>query len=159
MLATESPLRDLESIIRSRTPLIAVESNEEPQIVRLVRDIGARLQLRGFRWTVTEGLQAFDPNDQPHESIVKSQEVLSYIRTAATSSFFVLLDFHPYLAGRRPCALSQGYRPHLPEALFDGGAGRPRCARARGTAAFHRAVPPAVADTGRIAPYRPRRSG
>ena len=29
-LRTESPLRDLEAIIRSRTPLIAVESNEEP---------------------------------------------------------------------------------------------------------------------------------
>ena len=96
-LATESPLRDLESIIRSRTPLIAVESNEEPQIVRLVREIGNRLQLRGFRWTVTEGLQAFDPNDQPHESVVKSQEVLNYIRTSASNSLFVLLDFHPYL--------------------------------------------------------------
>jgi hypothetical protein len=97
MLATESPLRDLESIIRSRIPLIAVESNEEPQIVRLVREIGARVQLPGFRWTVTEGLQAFDPNDQPRESIVKSLEVLRYIH-AASNSFFVLLDFHPYLA-------------------------------------------------------------
>ena len=74
-----------------------MESNEEPQIVRLVREIGARLQLRGFRWTVTEGLQAFDPNDQPHESVIKSQEVLSYIHTTANNSFFVLLDFHPYL--------------------------------------------------------------
>jgi AAA+ superfamily predicted ATPase len=97
MLATESPLRDLESIIRSRTPLIAVESNEEPQIVRLVREIGGRLQLRGFRWTVTEGLQAFDPNDQPPVTILKSHEVLSHIRTTANNSFFVLLDFHPYL--------------------------------------------------------------
>ena len=90
-------MHDLESLIRSRTPLIAVESNEEPQIVRLVRDIGMRLQLRGFRWTVTEGLQALDPNDQPHESVLKSQEVLHYIRTGASHSFFVLLDFHPYL--------------------------------------------------------------
>ena len=97
VLATESPLRDLESIIRSRTPLIAVESNEEPQIVRLVREIGERLQLRGFRWTVTEGLQAFDPNDQPPGAILKSHEVLSHIRTSANNSFFVLLDFHPYL--------------------------------------------------------------
>ena len=37
MPTTESPLRDLEAIIRSRTPLIAVESNEEPQIVRMVQ--------------------------------------------------------------------------------------------------------------------------
>ena len=68
-LTTESPLRDLEAIIRSRTPLIAVESNEEPQIVNLVRQISQRLQLKAFRWTITEGLQSFDPNDQPAHSV------------------------------------------------------------------------------------------
>lgn len=96
-LATESPLRDLEAIIRSRTPLIAVESNEEPQIVSMVRQIAARLQLKAFRWTVTEGLRAFDPCDQPQQSVVKSPEILGYIKSSAKHSLFVLLDFHPYL--------------------------------------------------------------
>ena len=63
-LATESPLRDLEAIIRSRTPLIAVESNEEPQIVSMVRQIATRLQLKAFRWTVTEGLRAHGLGDR-----------------------------------------------------------------------------------------------
>ncbi len=96
-LVTESPLRDLEAIIRSRTPLIAVESNEEPQIVRMVRQIGQRLQIKAYRWTVTEGLQAFDPADQPSQSVVKSQELLSYIKSEGSYCLFVLLDFHPYL--------------------------------------------------------------
>lgn len=96
--ATESPLHDLEAIIRSRTPLIAVESNEEPQIVSLVRQIGAKRQCRVLRWTVTEGLQAFEPTDQPQQSVVKSLEVLSYMKTAPRDSLFVLLDFHPYLS-------------------------------------------------------------
>jgi AAA+ superfamily predicted ATPase len=96
-LATESPLRDLAAIIRSRTPLIAVESNEEPQIVRLMRQIAQTLQLRAYRWTVTEGLQAFDPRDQPREAVLKSQEVLSYIKTSGANCLFVLLDFHPFL--------------------------------------------------------------
>lgn len=95
--ATESPLHDLEAIIRSRTPLIAVESNEEPQIVSMVRQIGGRLQLKAYRWTVTEGLQAFEPCDQPQQSVIKSQEILNYIKTGTTHSLFVLLDFHPYL--------------------------------------------------------------
>ena len=94
---TESPLHDLEAIIRSHTPLIAVESNEEPQVVRMVRQIGQRLQIRTYRWTVTEGLQAFDPCDQPSKSVLKSQELLRYIRTEGQNSLFVLLDFHPYL--------------------------------------------------------------
>jgi AAA+ superfamily predicted ATPase len=94
---TESPLRDLEAIIRSHTALVAVESNEEPQVVRMVRQIGERLQIKTFRWTVTEGLQAFDPCDQPSKSVLKSQELLNYIRTEGQNCLFVLLDFHPYL--------------------------------------------------------------
>ena len=31
-LITESPIRDLEAIIRSRTPLIVVETGEEPRL-------------------------------------------------------------------------------------------------------------------------------
>jgi SpoVK/Ycf46/Vps4 family AAA+-type ATPase len=96
-LITESPQRDLEAIIRSRTPLIAVESNEEPQIVSMVRQIGQRLRLTTFRWTVTEGLQAFDPGDQPSQSVLKSQETLDYIKTSAKHALFVLLDFHPFM--------------------------------------------------------------
>jgi hypothetical protein len=96
-VATESPLRDLAAIIRSRTPLIAVESNEEPQVVSLVRQISRQLGLRAFRWTVTEGLQAFDPGDQPKMAVLKCQDVLDYIKNSASWCLFVLLDFHPYL--------------------------------------------------------------
>jgi hypothetical protein len=96
-LTTESPLRDLAAIIRSRTPLIAVESNEEPQIVQMVRAIGRQFQLKAYRWTVTEGLQAFDPCDQPKEAVLKSQDILNYIKNSSRYCLFVLLDFHPYL--------------------------------------------------------------
>jgi SpoVK/Ycf46/Vps4 family AAA+-type ATPase len=96
-LTTESPLRDLAAIIRSRTPLIAVESNEEPQIVALVRQLASKFNLKAFRWTVTEGLQAFNPADQPEQAIMKSQEILNYIKTSARDCLFVLLDFHPFL--------------------------------------------------------------
>jgi hypothetical protein len=132
-LITESPLHDLEVIIRSRTPLIAVESNEEPQVVRLVRQIGQQLQLKAYRWTVTEGLQAFEPCDQPMQSVIKSQEVLDYIKTTAKHSLFVLLDFHPYLddavhvrrlkdialsyASHYSTVLIVGYSLHLPQEL------------------------------------------
>lgn len=96
-LATESPLRDLEAIVRSRTPLIAVESNEEPQIVSLARQIGRRLQIKTYRWSVTEGLQAFEACDQPSRSVQKSQELLQYIKSEASYCLFVLLDFHPFM--------------------------------------------------------------
>ena len=88
-MLTESPLRDLEAIIRSRTPLIAMESNEEPQIVAMIREIAKRFQLKAFRWTVTEGLRAFDPNDQPSRSVMKSQEVLEYIKNASFNCVWI----------------------------------------------------------------------
>src|SRR5260221_4854411 len=96
-LATESPLRDLAAILRSRTPLIAVESNEEPQVVSIVRQLGRQFQLKAYSWTVTEGMQAFDPCDQPSQAVLKSQEILSYIKTSASYCLFVLLDFQHYL--------------------------------------------------------------
>src|SRR5580765_486477 len=96
-LTTESPVSDLAAIIRSHTPLIAVETNEEPQIVSLVRQIARRLELKAYRWTVTEGLQAFDASDQPPQSVLKPQEMLNYIKTSGSHCLFVLLDFHPYL--------------------------------------------------------------
>jgi AAA+ superfamily predicted ATPase len=96
-LFTESPIRDLEAIIRSRTPLIVMESTEEPQIVRMARQIAQRQQLKAYRWTVTDGLQALDPSDQPLLSVSKSHEVLNFIKNSSSYSLFVLLDFHPYL--------------------------------------------------------------
>src|SRR3954471_9471143 len=96
-LSTESPLQDLAALIRSRTPLIAVESNEEAQVVRMVRQISAQFQIKAFRWTVTEGMQSFEPCDQPQTAVLKSQDILNYIKTQAKHSVFVLLDFHPYL--------------------------------------------------------------
>ena len=97
-IATESPLQDLDAIIRSRTALVAVESNEEPQIVSLVRQIGAKRQSHVLRWTVTEGLQAFEPTDQPSQSVIKPLELLAYMKTAYHNTLFVLLDFHPFLS-------------------------------------------------------------
>src|ERR1035438_3759956 len=42
-------------------------------------------------------MQAFDPADQPSQSVLKSQEILSYIKTSGANGLFVLLDFRPYL--------------------------------------------------------------
>ncbi len=97
LLNTESPLRDLAALIRSRVPLIAVESNEEPQVVALVRQIAVQLHLKAFRWTITEGMEAFDPVDRLPQLVLTPQEVLSFIKANRTRSLFVLLDFNKYL--------------------------------------------------------------
>jgi len=97
MEQSESPARDLEALIRSRTPLIVIETEEEPRVVNVVRAIAERLKLKSYRWTVTDGLKSYQPADQPHQSVLKSLEVLAYIKSEARYSLFVLLDFHPFL--------------------------------------------------------------
>lgn len=96
--ATESPIHDLEAIVRSRMPLVMLESSEEPQVIRIVRQISQRLGRKAFRWTITEGLMALDPADQPLISVTRSNEVLNHIKNSSKHSLFVLLDFHPHLA-------------------------------------------------------------
>jgi ATP-dependent 26S proteasome regulatory subunit len=93
----ESHLHDLEAIIRSRTPLVAIESDEEPEVLAMMCQISNRLQIRGFRWTVTEGLQSFDPANQPAKAIENALDALAYIKTNASNALFALLDFHPVL--------------------------------------------------------------
>jgi len=62
----------------------------------MVRQIGEQLQLKTFRWTVTEGMQAFDPSYQPRigrqiTGSIKLHQKLA--RTAVRPAGF----FHPYL--------------------------------------------------------------
>jgi SpoVK/Ycf46/Vps4 family AAA+-type ATPase len=94
---TESHLHDLEALVRSRTPLVIVETEEEPQAVNLIRHLGSKLQRRTFFWSVTEGLRAFDPADQPRQTVHKSLETLDYIKKDTAGCLFLLLDFHPFL--------------------------------------------------------------
>ena len=109
-LTTESPLHDLAALIRSRTPLIAVESNEEPQIVRLVRQIGRRLQLKAFRWTVTEGHAGLRPRATTSQSVVKSQEVLGYIKTLRSIPCLCCWIFIPTSKTTSTCGSSRTSR-------------------------------------------------
>ena len=116
MQVPESHVHDLEAIIRSRTPLVVIESDEEPEVLALVQHISKRLQIKGFRWTVTEGLQAFDAAHQPAEPVEKAIDVLGYIKTIASHALFALLDFHPVLKDSvhvrllKDIALSYGHR-------------------------------------------------
>jgi hypothetical protein len=53
-------LHDLELLLRNQTPLIVIETLEEPRVLQLA----ARLSLQdgepSFAWTVTEGLRRAD---------------------------------------------------------------------------------------------------
>ena len=87
--------QDIELLIKSRTPIIAMESHEELRVLTTLLAIAKRLDQPVFRWSVTDGLQRLDIK-LPAQSLDPAA-VLRHIKKHAQIGVYVLLDFHPYL--------------------------------------------------------------
>jgi AAA+ superfamily predicted ATPase len=94
--------RDLELILRSRMPIVAIETRDESRMLDLLKSItmaSARNEyLPLFRWTVTDGLQRLDIQLEPQLHNSEPTEALRHIRAVTKPGIYVLLDFHPYLS-------------------------------------------------------------
>ena len=93
--------QDLEIILRSRTPLIVMETRDERRVLRMLQDNALRSStadyLPLFRWTVTDGLQRLDIDLEPQLINSEPADVLKHIRAVSKPGIYVLLDFHPFL--------------------------------------------------------------
>ncbi len=93
--------RDLELLLRSRVPIVVIETHDESRLLKLLKSItlsgfdGSYLPL--FRWTVTDGLQRLDIELEPQLHNSDPPEVLRHVRAVRKPGIYVLLDFHPYL--------------------------------------------------------------
>jgi hypothetical protein len=92
---------DLELILRSRTPIVIIESQDEARILELLQSIAMRRAstsyLPLFRWTITDGLQRLDIALEPQSLNSEPTDVLKHIRAVSKPGLYVLLDFHPFL--------------------------------------------------------------
>jgi SpoVK/Ycf46/Vps4 family AAA+-type ATPase len=92
---------DLELILRSRTPLIVIESQDEQRVLRLLQSITMERAREAysplFRWTITDGLQRLDIALEPQAINSEPTDVLKHIRAVSKPGIYVLLDFHPFL--------------------------------------------------------------
>ncbi len=93
--------QDLEIILRSRTPLIVMETRDERRVLRMLQGIGMRSStsdyLPLFRWSITDGLQRLDIELAPQLMNSEPVDVLKHIRAVSKPGIYVLLDFHPFL--------------------------------------------------------------
>jgi SpoVK/Ycf46/Vps4 family AAA+-type ATPase len=93
--------RDLELILRSRMPIVVIETRDESRLLELLKAItisrASDHYVPLFRWTVTDGLQRLDISLEPQMHNAQPTEVLRHIRAVAKPGTYVLLDFHPYL--------------------------------------------------------------
>ena len=92
---------DLEVVLRSRTPIIVIESSDEARILEMFQSITVSGAVGGyqplFRWTVTDGLQRLDIALEPQTINSEPTDVLKHIRAVTKPGIYVLLDFHPFL--------------------------------------------------------------
>ena len=103
MTATTDTRRELEALLKSRVPLIVIETRDEPRAVALLASLAPTLASKAhtpvFQWTVTEGLRRLDINlagAQQHNA--EPDAVLKSMRATPTAGVYILLDFHPFLA-------------------------------------------------------------
>lgn len=94
--------QDLELVLRSRMPIVVIETGDEGRILDLLRDVtiarAGQDYVPLFRWTVTDGLQRLDIELEPQLHNSDPEDVLKHIRAVKKAGTYVLLDFHPYLA-------------------------------------------------------------
>src|SRR3989449_4439915 len=89
-------LGDLELMIQSRYPFIAVETSEEDRLETTLSQVAGDLRVAFFVWTLTNGLHRFGlPN-----AIYDSQQPLKALNNVAAmagEAIFLMKDLHHYL--------------------------------------------------------------
>jgi SpoVK/Ycf46/Vps4 family AAA+-type ATPase len=90
-------LHDLELLLRSRVPLITIETREEKRVTRLFGRLAVRLALPVMSWSATTGLQRIDFASAPQRHASEARQALGQIKATKTPTIYLLLDFHPYL--------------------------------------------------------------
>jgi len=112
------PSNDLEVLLRSRVPIVVVESRDEARVLNSLASACALLSVPGgvpspspraaaatrnplplFQWTVTDGLKRLDVQlGPPQRMLAQPADVLKHIRATTLAGAYALLDFHPYLS-------------------------------------------------------------
>jgi hypothetical protein len=99
-------LHELELVLKSRFPIVVIESHEESSVLALFRKVVPHLNKVVMSWSATEGLvwnvapSKLELDGGAGYSPVKHkepEEVLEHIKTQRQPGVFILKDFHPYL--------------------------------------------------------------
>ena len=133
------PPDDLGALLRSRVPMVVIESRDEPQVLKALLRACPSQALGGsdlplFQWTVTDGLRRIDREaGVSQRTIAEPADVLRHIRATNLPAVFALLDFHPYL-----------HDPTHVRLLKDIALDYERCARTVVLISYELATPPEI---------------
>src|SRR4030095_15381305 len=94
--------QELEALLRSRVPLVVIETYDEPRALGMLAALSPRLAAAHtpvFQWTCTDGLRRLDVNlgGSPQYNAAPAAGLRS-IRASNVAGISILLDLHPCLA-------------------------------------------------------------
>ena len=101
-----SEIHDLQIIVRSRIPLVSIDSQEEQRVIKILIDLGEHIERPVYLWTVTDGLRMAERDDGIQVVNISAsgkfeandpKQVLHEIKSSARVGIFVLVDFHRHL--------------------------------------------------------------
>jgi hypothetical protein len=93
-----SELQDLSSLVRSNTPLIVIETQDEARVVDLFRHVLTNVWRALYRWSITEGMRRVDlDREDPAETAPDITTTLLAIKAHDQRGIYLLLDVLPYL--------------------------------------------------------------
>ncbi len=97
-MSGKTELNDLRLLVKSKHPIITIETHEESRALELVTQLAIHFNKPVFGWDRVDGLRRADLT---HElaSIDDSREplgALRHIKSVQRPSIFILCDFHPY---------------------------------------------------------------
>lgn len=89
-------VRDLVSLLKSRTPIVVIETREEQRATHLLARVSEKLELPLYAWNIAEGMSRVGFGEQ-NTGNRAPDEVLRHIWNLKLAGLYLLLDFHPYL--------------------------------------------------------------
>jgi SpoVK/Ycf46/Vps4 family AAA+-type ATPase len=87
---------DLTLILKSRFPLVIIETPEEPRVSALIERIANLEDLPLFKWSAADGIKRHNKSE-PIGQTYEFAEALRYIDKTQQNGIYLLFDAHPYL--------------------------------------------------------------
>ncbi|MBF0118419.1 MAG: AAA family ATPase [Desulfobacterales bacterium] len=100
-------LEEIETLVKARYPLIAIETYEEVRAEKLIEIIAKKREKKIFCWSITRGLFEYNisiqskkgTDNETKDPMTAMDNIISMVEPA----IFILKDFHPYLSDHSIC--------------------------------------------------------